>query len=341
MADRDFFSFCTTLKPLELKALGELSFIQHLAPQRVIYKAGDASSALYLVTRGSIELVQEGVNCQQPIFLTRGEFVGDLEAITNSPRRYTARARDAASVQCFLSDDFPALLQRVPAFFLFLTQHFAARLQTLSAQLTARPNESLELSGNLANFDVITIYQTILSSGQTGELHIRNEQGDTMAVFYFQDGHPRTGQFAHLTGEEAFTQFFAGEQVAGTFHFSSGAAQISSSIQSPVITRNANDLLINALRARDELAVLKRRFADCDGRLYRRRLNFAWPEEAPPQLEATARQIWELGYTRPLAVAAFYERCAVSELKIYEAIDVLIQSGHFELLGEEVSEKVA
>lgn len=341
MAERDFFSFCTTLKPLELKALGELAFIQHLAPQRVLYKAGDASTALYLVTRGVIELVQERLNSEQPTFLARGEFVGDLDALTGTARRYTARARDAASVQCFLVDDFPELLRRVPSFFLFLTQHFAGRLQRLAIPQANLPNEALELSGNLANFDLVTVYQTILNSAQTGELRIRNENGDTIAVFYFQDGHPRTGQFAHLTGEEAFMQFFVAEHLAGTFLFSSGDPPISASIQSGIMRRHANDMLINALRARDELATLKQRLGR-SGRLYRRKLNLTWPENAPAELEETACHIWELAYSKPLTISSVYEHCAVSELKIYETVDVLITCGHYELVGdEEVTAKVA
>jgi hypothetical protein len=40
MLGMDFFGFCTTLKPLELKAIGELSRTRHLAAE-TIYAAGD------------------------------------------------------------------------------------------------------------------------------------------------------------------------------------------------------------------------------------------------------------------------------------------------------------
>ena len=60
MVDRDFFGFCTTLKPLELKALGALSEIRHLTAGETIYAAGDPSDVLYIINRGVVEAISEG-----------------------------------------------------------------------------------------------------------------------------------------------------------------------------------------------------------------------------------------------------------------------------------------
>ena len=50
MLDRDFFGFCTTLKPLELKAIGKLSQVRHLKEGETVYSPGDPGDTLYIIT---------------------------------------------------------------------------------------------------------------------------------------------------------------------------------------------------------------------------------------------------------------------------------------------------
>ena len=54
MPRRDFFSFCTTLRPIELKALGELSHVRHLRKNELIYTTGDLAEEIYSVNRGVV-----------------------------------------------------------------------------------------------------------------------------------------------------------------------------------------------------------------------------------------------------------------------------------------------
>src|SRR5207249_487529 len=134
---RDFFSFCTTLRPIELKALGELSHVRHLQKGELIYTTGELAEEVYSVNRGVVEVIQ-------------------------------------------------------------LNQVRAGK----------GPGGSQKLSGSLANVDLITVHQTIISSGPTGELEVLNEHNERIATFYFQGGALRSGQFQQLTGEEAFWQLF-------------------------------------------------------------------------------------------------------------------------------------
>jgi signal-transduction protein with cAMP-binding, CBS, and nucleotidyltransferase domain len=53
---RDFFGFCTTLKPLELKALGRLSEVRHLEEGEIVYSPGDPADSLYIINRGLVEV---------------------------------------------------------------------------------------------------------------------------------------------------------------------------------------------------------------------------------------------------------------------------------------------
>ena len=72
---RDFFSFCTTLRPIELKALGELSHVRHLQKGELIYTTGELAEEIYSVNRGVVEVIKliPGESDERS-FVTRGIF---------------------------------------------------------------------------------------------------------------------------------------------------------------------------------------------------------------------------------------------------------------------------
>src|SRR5207237_3950703 len=91
-------------------------------------------------------------------------------------------------------------------------------------------------------------------------------------------------------------------------------------VQGTEMKRDARDLLICALRNRDEFQALKPEYPDKSMKLLRRKLNFAWPVKANPELQPVAEQIWQLAYTTPLSLSTLYQKCSVCELKILEVI---------------------
>ena len=87
MVNGDFFGFCTTLKPLQLKAMGELSEVVHLEQGETVYSPGDVGDSLYIINRGVVELGQEnGAEGPAETYLSRGEIFGDV----NTERLCTA-----------------------------------------------------------------------------------------------------------------------------------------------------------------------------------------------------------------------------------------------------------
>jgi CRP-like cAMP-binding protein len=341
MLDRDYFGFCTSLKPLELKALGELSHVRHLAEGETVYSTGDPGDAIFVISRGVVEVIQPSAQKSAPAaYLSRGDVLGDVEALSDIPRKHVVRTCEPVSLQCFQRKDFDELIRRVPSFFRFISGQLAFRLSQAS-DLALTQSHCLELSGSLANFDLITIYQTIANSSQTGELRISNVQGEVVSAFFFEKGQPRCGQFEHLTGEEAFWQLFVSEDLAGTFAFSAGDLPVKDWIQSERITKNASEMLINALQGRDEFAELKQRFSDNTATLQRHKPNLSWPPAAPPESKAVAEQIWELAAKGPVTVQALFRHCAVCELKVYQVVEELIHSHHFVWSSLAADEKVA
>jgi CRP-like cAMP-binding protein len=340
MVDRDFFGFCITLKPLELKAIGELSQTRHLPAGETIYAPGDPGDILYIINRGVVEAVRGSAKNMSDAYLSRGDIFGDVEVLTELPRKYLVRTREPVSLQCFHRKDFAELIRRVPSFFQYLCEQLAFRLAQ-ARDLALAQSHCLELSGSLSNFDLVTIYQTIVNSSQTGELRISNEKSDLISAFFFEKGQPRCGQFEHLTGEEAFWQLFLSDSLAGTFSFSSGDRPVSDWIQSETITRNPGDMLINALQGRDEFHELKQRMPDAEAKLHRRKSSLSWPSVASPELQPIAEQVWPLAYKAPVTLAGLFRNCRVCELKIYQVVDELVQSKHFEWACGGFAHKVA
>jgi CRP-like cAMP-binding protein len=340
MVDRDFFGFCITLKPLELKAIGELSETRHLAAGETIYAPGDPGEAFFIINRGVVEAVRGSAKKVSDTYLSRGDIFGDVEVLTERPRKYLVRTREPVSLQCFHRADFPELVKRVPSFFQYLSEQLAFRLAQ-ARDLTLGESQCLELSGSLSNFDLVTVYQTIINSSQTGELRISNANSQLISAFYFEKGQPRCGQFEHLTGEEAFSQLFLSEALAGTFSFSSGDRAIRAGMQAEEITRNPDEMLINALQGRDELTDLKHRMSDNSAILHRRRSNLAWPASAKADLRPVAEEIWNLVDDERIELSTLLRQCSFNELKVYQAIDQLVESQYLDLSSVGAGQKVA
>jgi CRP-like cAMP-binding protein len=341
MLDRDFFAYCTGLKLLELKAIGELSRVRHLGEGETIYSTGDPGDALFIINRGVVEVIQPAAQKSAPaVYLSRGDILGEVETLSGLPRKHSARTCEPVSLQCFQLRDFPELIRRVPSFFHFLSSQLAFRLAQ-ARDLALAQSHCLELSGNLANFDLITVYQTIVNSSQTGQLRISNPSSELISAFFFEQGQPRCGQFEHLTGEEAFWQLFVNEHLVGTFTFSTDSVPDKSWIQSDRITKNASEMLITALQGRDEFAELKQRLADDKATLERGKENLVWLTTAAPELQSVAEQIWNFAAKGPVTIAALFQHCTVCELKIYQVVDELLQSRHFVWSTDVANAKVA
>jgi CRP-like cAMP-binding protein len=338
--DRDFFAYCTGLKLLELKAIGELSRVRHLPEGTTIYSTGDPGDTLFIVNRGVVEVIQPSARESAPaVYLSRGDVLGDVETLSGLPRKHVAKACEPVSLQCFEQKDFPELIRRVPSFFHYLSEQLALRLAH-ARDVAGTQSHCLELSGNLANFDLITVYQTIANSSQTGQLRISNSGGELISAFFFEQGQPRCGQFEHLTGEEAFWQLFVGGDLAGTFAFSTAELPEKNWIQSERITKHASEMLINALQGRDEFAELKTRFAHHSETVHRTKSNMDWPASAAPELLPVAQQVWAFLADAPATLPAIFRHCTVCELKIYQIVDELLQTRQLAWSGA-INAKVA
>ena len=327
MRHRDFFAFCASLKAGELKTVNQLSWIRHLAEGEILYSPGEPGNALYVINRGTLEMMppQNRQNTKSVIF-GRGDIVGDLEVFADTRRAQIVRATEPASLQCFPRANFPELLRLVPSFFIFTCEQLALR-SLQERDLANEQDEKLELSGRISNFDLTTIHQTVMSSGQTGKLKIRDGDGKAIGAFFFETGRLCAGRFQHLSGDEAFWQLFQVEKFPGTFTFSVGDQGMADYIQSSPISHSSADILITALQFRDELDALKKGMQHCTGPLSACTAELHWNGAAPEYLKPLAEQIWGMISAKPRTMRQLYRECSVCELKLYEVVSELHYSG--------------
>ena len=324
MVERDFFVFCTSLKRPELRAIGELSWVRHLAEGEVLYRPGDPGNALFIVNRGILEVQAEhSESDSHSIILMRGEVIGDVEAFSGVPRLRLVEAREAASVQCFPRANFQELLRQVPSFFQYLCEQMAYRVVQANER-AKHHGYNAPLSGRISHFDLTTVHQTISHSRQTGELSIKDEHAQIVGAFYFEAGRPSAGRFQHLTGEEAYWQLFLTENLTGTFSFSVGERALTSAIESQRILRSAEDMLIAALQYRDEYDALSKESLPASTKLRAVGTEFEWNGSAPVELEPVATQIWESVSRKPASAKELYRKCSVCELKIALVVRELV-----------------
>jgi hypothetical protein len=323
-----------------MKAIGSLSEVRHLPAGEVIFRPGEPPTTLFIINRGAVDLFDDADDPrpENAVTCTRGDILADVEVLTGTEHTQLARCREEVSLRCFPAEAFPELLQRVPAFFRFLSEHLAERcLAARETDITA--GASPNLAGSLGDFDLVTVYQTITSSLQTGELSILDDNGDVVAAFYFEKGQPRSGQFQHLVGEAALRQLFLLQNAHGTFLFTA-ARGVTATIKGGSITRHPADLLISALQDRDELQELRHKLGDASAIVVRQKSTLTLQESSQIDDEL-AEQVWALTTGREPSLADLYPQLGVTEFAIYEVVDELVKSGHLALVTADQAKKVA
>ncbi|MDL5050361.1 cyclic nucleotide-binding domain-containing protein [Oscillatoria amoena NRMC-F 0135] len=250
---RDFFSFCTSLDLNKRRMLGQLSKVIHFPPNVLIFKQGEPSDALYIINKGVVEVYiesQDGKRKQSLGYLSRGDCLGEIGILTGAPRSGNARTCEACSLQYFSEENFYKMIEVVPSFFHYLSTLLAERLRKTSHMALMNSN-CLELSGNLANFDLVTLFQTIEHSSKTGELKIFDANSNEMGKFFFNKGTPTHARFGRLKGVQAVWQFFLVPDLEGNFAFyvTDTASEMDTELESQYST---TEILMNALQMRDE-----------------------------------------------------------------------------------------
>jgi hypothetical protein len=144
-----------------------------------------------------------------------------------------------------------------------------------------------ELQGSLRYFDLATVIQTLITSGQSGKMAL-NTQGQTLGELVFQSGNIFQAKFSHRTGDEAIHQLFQ-VQLDAEFLFTSTNTPGDEG-PDPNITVPAMALLMDSVRFQDELQVLREILPSFSTVLERAESTLQWSEDED---RTVADELWE------------------------------------------------
>lgn len=124
----------------KLRLLAFTSDRKTYEPGEIVVKQGDAGDAAFVVLDGEAEVVLEGVNGEETILyvMGRGQVVGELAMLCDTPRSATVRARTALTALRLNRDVFVELARQDPYFSFEMTRDLGQRLLKTTAELNSR-----------------------------------------------------------------------------------------------------------------------------------------------------------------------------------------------------------
>jgi CRP-like cAMP-binding protein len=218
-----------------------------------LFRPKQPATALYLILDGVVEIrreLEEGEGPKPVAYLGPGAVLGESKVITGTALRSEARFPEGGST---IQWSRPLVLRMVYEsrdFALHYLQNIARRLEGTFATLDSRGSSNL--GGMLDHFDLPTILQTVVESGSSGVVEIRDREGDTFGAIYTRSRQVGPILCGTLSGEEAFVEIMVSPPQGGTFSFSTIGTR-----QETEESYQLQPLLFEAVRVDDEF----RRFA--------------------------------------------------------------------------------
>jgi len=252
-----------------------------------VVRRGEFGDSLFVVKSGVVEVLSpsEGDGSRPLAYLGRGDCLGELAILTESPRHADVRVPEHAELIVIGRDLFVDLLTNHAGFASQLCVILAERLIKLLQDLPAGGGNK-ELQGSLNYFDLATVIQTLIESSQTGVMKLSVEE-TTAGVLFFQNGNIAKASFQHRRGDEAIHQLFQ-VQLDGEFSFSSSDAPTEEvadrSIKEPALV-----LVLDSVRLQDELEALREELPSEATVLERADSELQWSEQ---QEKKEAEAIW-------------------------------------------------
>jgi hypothetical protein len=301
------------------------------APLEIICEQGSPPDAVYIVASGVVETVTYSPDSKQSrlvAVMSRGDFFGEISFFTKNPRLATIRAREETRILRIEQDDFLRLLKQIPELGLFFSFNLARRLYGASIE-AHHSVYSIDLTGNLQRFDLLTIVQAVTSMGHTGELRLNNSANELLGCFFFRHGRVEQARFGHLLGIEAIWQGFVESASEGTFNFRSVDEPTAPFPPGYKIDVDSTNLLLTGVGKRDVYQALPLTLRQMKGQLVRKGRTFEWND---PESLSLAGQIWNRIGHEPQNLAELWRDLNCSAMSFLEVVMELGMSGQAELL---------
>jgi CRP-like cAMP-binding protein len=328
--EANFFTLLEFLDPGSRLEVEAACTRESVPPNEIIYAQGDETHSIYIVQTGVVEALTQSPDGQQSRsvgVMGRGDFFGDLGVLTGQNRLATIRSCEPTELLRIEKLAFLHLLEKIPKMGAYFSRNLARRLHETST--VAHLNVyTLDLSGNLRHFDLLTIFQAITSMGRSGELHLNDSANELIGSFFFREGRVEHARFVHLEGIEAIWQGFVESCTDGSFTFRVMDQPTAVFNEAHRIELGCTDLLIQGVTRRDVYHALPEALRQMEARLSRLTETLVWTE---PETQTLAGAIWEFMARRPQPLASLWRRVNYSSLTFLEVINQLLITGQAEL----------
>lgn len=154
---------CCAHHDAEESCISQVSIFNHLEPDQMneilglrqtvlyrkgeaLYRAGDRSDSLYIVSKGKIRIYRLSESGKEQLLriLHPGEFTGELALFRESIHEAYAEAMEDSSICIMKRDALQALLLKYPSISLKVLAEFSSRLEQSEKQTTRFATEKVE-----------------------------------------------------------------------------------------------------------------------------------------------------------------------------------------------------
>ncbi|MBD3220276.1 cyclic nucleotide-binding domain-containing protein [bacterium] len=256
---------CEGLAVSELDRLADLGEVHELSRGDVLFSTNEPAECIYLLLEGAIEIVRPTDESARPVpvaYITPGEMIGDMALLTGTPRRSDARVPESALIWKLSRERFEQFTMELPRYGIQLARMYARRLQDLITHMRRQARRK-ELSGKLRYFDMPTVVQTLLTTGQTGILTFTCESGEVFAEVVLGKGFVDRARCGRIEGEEAFHEIFL-RRDEGEFSFRSALGTVADAVSTRPINVPAMHLMMEAIRRADEIESMRHQLGATD-----------------------------------------------------------------------------
>jgi len=323
---KDYFTFLESVDAITRKDIeSRCKRLGAVEPQEIIAQ-DETGDGVYIIEKGVVEVISKspsGKNDRVLAYLCRGDFFGELSVLIGEPRSASIRACEEVTLIKIPAPDFLHLMKKTPGLGYYFSAHLAQRLYRLTRE-TAIRSHCTDFGGNLPNFDMLLIFQTITSSGQAGELRLFDDTNNVFGSFYFKGPTITHGRFSHLVGVEAMWQVFLETNLEGSFSFQITDEPHVPYDESCVIGGDGMDLLMQAASKRDYFQALPEEWQHLTGRLGRVTEQLQWTE---PEHGELAAHLWEFIAKRPQVLSSTWRRLNVCTYHLASVGKALVDSG--------------
>jgi CRP-like cAMP-binding protein len=261
--------------------------VHDFGPGEYVFRENEQRFELYVIRRGVVEILKKDQAADRETvvaYLCPGECFGEMAMLTGRPRSAAARVPEEAEILEIPAETYEYLTSN-NIFLRRLCEILALRLEQTDIKVAGEQHRK-ELQGDLRYFDLGTVMQTLINSGQSGVMVIETPQRH-QADLVFAEGRILQARFRRLEGEQAFYQIFQ-EDLEGKFMFQ-GQDIDPRSIAAPIAMGPMN-LLLEAMRMKDETPVFLRKIDNMDRAFNPTRKMLVWEDKATLE---PAIAIWE------------------------------------------------